>query len=546
VGSGRTPGRSQQVAFFGGDWRRTVERPIIVVFLLPPPSSRYFAVILIVAATGAFAPGCERHEALPAAVTMRIGVGEPAQGVRTVGMGSVISNLTSETWLYGKPDGHQSERVVSALKWDESQTLLHLTLRKDVYFHDGTLLTPAIAADSLRATVANARTEGAFGLLSVKSVSVKDDGVELLLSEPNAFVLADLATVNVGKPGMANVGTGPSNVGTGPFKLVNRDKQRAFLTAFPKYYRGQPALAGMQVVSYPTQRNAWAALMRGEIDMLYDVSRDASEFVKAQSTVRTYPFGRPYFIPLVFNVRHPILKRVEVRKAINEALDKVTLVHQGLRDQGRLADGPIWPEHWAQPKEIPRFTYDPESARRRLDAAGLNPPRTASGGMPVRFAFTCLLYAEDSRFERLAVLVQKQLADVGIDMKLTPVKRENLFARIASGDFDAFLFEMYGRSLSYAYEFWHSHDAAFSNTGYTSADATLDRMKAAKNEDEMRAGVAEFARVLYEDPPAAFIAWQQASRAVSTRFDVAAEPGRDILSKVWQWRLIDAFPQASR
>ena len=471
---------------------------------------------------------------------MRIGVGEPSRGSRALGVGSVINNLTSETWLYGKPDGHQAERVVSAFAWDESRTLLSLTLRKEVYFHDGTPLTPELAAESLRATVANARAEGAFGLLSVKAVTVTGpDTIELRLSAPNAFVLADLATANVGKPGAASVGTGP-------FKVVTRDQHQAVLTAFPQYYRGRPALAGINVVSYPTQRNAWAALMRGDIDMLYEVSRDAAEFVKAESTVRTYSFGRPYYIPLVFNVRHPILKRPEVRKAINEALDKGTLVHEGLRDQGRPADGPIWPEHWAQPKEVPRFTYDPESARRRLDAAGVIAPRTASGAMPIRFTFTCLLYAEDSRFERLAVLVQKQLADVGIDMKLTPVKREKMVALLSSGEFDAFLFEMYGRSLSYAYEFWHSHEPALIKSGYSGADAILDRMRAAKSEDDTRTAVGDFSRVLYDDPPAAFIAWQQASRAVSTRFDVAAEPDRDILSKVWQWRPADGGRQASR
>jgi peptide/nickel transport system substrate-binding protein len=467
---------------------------------------------------------------------MRIGVGEPAQGSRTVGVDSVIGNLTSETWLNGKPDGHQSERVVSSFRWDESGTVLHLTLRNDVYFHDGTLLTPEIAAESLRATVAS--SEGTFGLSRVKSVSVAGpDGVELRLSEPNPFILPDLAAVTVGNPRAGGASTGP-------FKLVARDPQQASLEAFPQYYRGRPPLKGIDVVSYPTQRKAWAALMRGDIDMLYDVSRDAAEFVRAESTVRTYTFDRAYYIHLGFNVRHPVLRRAEVRKAINEALDKPLLVHEGLRDQGKPADGPISSEHWAEPKDIPRFTYDPDSAQRRLDSAGLTAGRNAIGEMPMRFSFTCLLYFEDSRFERLALLVQKQLADIGIDMKLTPVKRENLVQRLSSGDFDAFLFEGYGRSLSYMYEFWHSHERI--NSGYSAADTTLDRMRMAKSDDDVRASVADLARILYDDPPAAFIAWQQASRAVSARFDVAAEAHRDILLNLWQWRQVEPTAQASK
>ena len=36
---------------------------------------------------------------------------------------------------------------------------------------------------------------------------------------------------------------------------------------------------------------------------------------RPKRTVKTYSFPRPYYIPLVFNVRHPVLKRTEVRRA---------------------------------------------------------------------------------------------------------------------------------------------------------------------------------------------------------------------------------------
>src|SRR4029453_11041783 len=106
------------------------------------------------------------------------------------------------------------------------------------------------------------------------------------------------------------------NIGTGPFRIVKQDASGAVLDAFPQYYRGRPAVAQIQVTKYPTERKAWAALMRSEIDMLHEVSRDAAEFVEAETTIKTYSFPRPYYIPLVFNVRHPILKNAEVRKAI--------------------------------------------------------------------------------------------------------------------------------------------------------------------------------------------------------------------------------------
>jgi peptide/nickel transport system substrate-binding protein len=202
--------------------------------------------------------------------------------------------------------------------------------------------------------------------------------------------------------------------------------------------------------------------------------------------------------------------------------------------RGRPADGPILPEHWAYSPPREPFVYDPAAAKARLDAAGFREHK-ASAGTPARLSFTCLVFSEDNRFERLALLVQKQLADVGIDMKLVPLRQRELVTRLAKGDFDAFLFEMAGRSLSWVYEFWHSKGAMI-NSGYHSADATLESIRLATTDDEVRTGVARLTQLMHDDPPAVFIAWQTTSRAVSTRFDVGAEANRDVLANVWQWR----------
>jgi hypothetical protein len=92
------------------------------------------------------------------------------------------------------------------------------------------------------------------------------------------------------------------------------------------------------------------------------------------------------------------------------------------------------------------------------------------------------------------------------------------------------------------YEFWHSHEQGRLNTGYRSADAVLDRIRRARTDDEVRKGTAELVQILHDDPPAAFLAWKTTSRAVSTNFDVAQEPGRDILSNIWKWRPAGAAP----
>jgi peptide/nickel transport system substrate-binding protein len=413
--------------------------------------------------------------------------------------------------------------------WDPDGLALHLRIRPGVLFHDGTPLTSDVAAQALRDAV-NGGTTLSLTDATVKSIEPDGaDGVVIRLKERNSFVPSELTSVTVARPGH-------KDVGTGPFKIVAREGITTKLAAFPQYYRGRPALAGIEITNYPTQRNAWTALMRGDIDMLYEVSRDAAEFVKAETTVRSYSFPRPYYNSLVFNVRRPVFKDPRVRQAINQALDREALIRDGMSGRGSVADGPVFPQHWAYTKPPRSFAYDPEAARALLDGAGY-PIRTESGkAIPFRFTFRCLAFADDPRFERLEVLLQKQLADVGIEMQLVPMPMSDMVKRLQSGDFDAYVFESAGRSLAWVYEFFRSHPGMPADTGYHTADPILDQVKAAQSDAEVKAAIAELTRVFYDDPPAAFLAWQEQTRAVSTRFDVAPEANRDILTNLWQWR----------
>ena len=504
------------------------------------PTLRYrFIVVTIVAAAGVCAPGCARQVPEPVQTALRIGIGAPPVPTPGSGAATVINSLVSDPWLTNKPDGHQSERIAKSWEWDESGTKLRLKLRNDVLFHDGTPLTAALGAEALRRTKANYIRE-AFSFRDITAIEpIGADVIEITLAAPNSFIVQDLSAVLVAKPKQPRVGTGP-------FRLVSQTDQEANLAAFPNYYRGHPAIAQVKVINYPTQRKTWAAMMRGDIDMLHEVSREAVEFVEAETSVNTYSFPRPYYIPLTFNIRHPVLRDVRVRRAINQAVDRTALVREGLRGRGSPSDGPISPLNWAYVPPARPFTYNPAAARTLLDEAGYPARPNREAAVPIRFAFKCLVFAEDPRFDRIALLVQRQLADVGIDMQLVPVPLVQIGVRAAAGDFEAFVLEMSGRSLSRVYEFWRSREGAMVDSGYMAADAVLDRIRAARTDDEVRAGAADLNRVMHDDPPAAFLVWQETSRAVLGTFDVIPEEKRDIFTNLWLWRPAAALKQARK
>ncbi len=129
-------------------------------------------------------------------------------------------------------------------------------------------------------------------------------------------------------------------------------------------------------------------------------------------------------MPIIFNVNHPVLGRREVRQAINEAIDRGAIVRTALNGRGQPADGPVWPNHWAYNSGSRSYTYNPDAARVRLDGAGFKVQDPGNGEMPRRFKFRCLFWREDAQFERIALVVQKQLFEIGIDVDMVPADPE--------------------------------------------------------------------------------------------------------------------------
>ena len=72
--------------------------------------------------------------------------------------------------------------------------------------------------------------------------------------------------------------------------------------------------------------------------------------------------------------------------------------------------------------------------------------------MPSRFRFKCLTVERNATFERIAVLLKKQLYDIGVDMEIETVSIDEFGARFKTGNYDAILAErITGRSLFWTY-----------------------------------------------------------------------------------------------
>jgi ABC-type transport system substrate-binding protein len=312
---------------------------------------------------------------------------------------------------------------------------------------------------------------------------------------------------------------------------------KARLAAFDDYYRGRPKIDFLEVEGFDEQRAAWAALMRGEIDAVHEISPTAIDFVQAegQTNLRTFPVLRPYFMQVLFNIKHPILKKAAVRQALSYAVDRQAIIDLALNRQGTVAEGPIWPSHWAYSTAQKTYTHNSEAATLRLDSAGLRMTGSSPAGqMPSRVRLRCLTLAKDDRYEKIALILQKQLYEIGVDLEIEVLPLKQLVERLSAGQFEMLLMERTsGRSLAWTYLTFHSsHNPA----GYKAADDILERLRETTAPAGVRTAVSDLQQIFYDDPPAIFILWPKIARVVRSTFEVEDEAGKDVMSSIWLWR----------
>ena len=472
-------------------------------------------VAVMAAAFAACSGDARQRGAADGPLEVRIGTFLAKGGVR-----GLVQILSAEPLVSVGWDGRPVFRLAESAAYSDEGRTLALHLRPKVKLHTGEALTAAIVRDLLAPQMLK-RAE------DVSSVAARDDRtIVFTLKRPYALRPIDFGAFNVDDDARPAVKTGP-------FKIVSLEPAPV-LERFTGYYLGVPLIERVEITQYPTHRAAWTAMLRGDVNFLHEVSRDAIDFLEAGGDIQAYRLLRPYTVPLVFNLRHPVLRRTDVRVAISEAIDRSEVVANGMRGHGEVAEGPFWPFHWAYSRGRYASPYNPEAAAVRLDAAGLPASKRHPDQTVSRFRFTCLLPAGDTRFERIALVAQRQLYAVGIDMELRPLPQAEFISRITRGDFEAFIFEMLmGRTLEYPYRFWHSKGAQ-ALSGYAAADAALDRMTRAQNDDDIRMAVADVMRILRADPPAVFMAIPREARAAEKRFLIPYEADQDVFGAFWQ------------
>lgn len=472
----------------------------------------------------------------PQASELRIGNPEGVVEGTNLGLRQLVEALSVESLTQLGNDGRPTPKLAESWWWEDAGRVLNVNLRPNIQFHDGTPLTAALAARVLSEAFARPSNRALFTSLNdVTAIhAVGDRQLRFELVQPSASLPEDLELpLSYGSP----------VVGTGPYKVVKDDAAGVVLERFPKYYLGTPTIARVVVKPFDTLRTAWTSLLRGDVDMVMDVPPDAVEFIR-NDEVGVVSFGRRYQYLVAFNSARAPLNSPVVRRALNAAVDRDALIRNVLQGHGVPSTGPLWPKHWAYSTSVTPYRFDPSLASSLLNSAGLRVDNSTVGPK-ARFHFTCLIPENFSVLERVALEVQKQLYDVGVDMRFEVVPSKEFDTRIREGRFEAILIDMLsGPTVGRSYMFWrsaHRGPRGLNVFGYENNDAErlFDVLRTSTNEIANQSAFVRLQQVLADDPPALFLAWNERSRAVRRDFQIIQDPRRDPsdpIYTIWRWR----------
>lgn len=336
-------------------------------------------------------------------------------------------------------------------------------LRKDVYFHTTDYFSPTrtFNADDVLFSIDRWRVIShpyhavsggqypyfqSLGLPStIKDVSrINGYRVEISLYKPDSSFLANLATdfsiilsaeyamklIEIGAP--SDLDKLP--IGTGPYKFVRyRKNQFIRYQRHHDYFLDTTGPENLVFDITPKSSLRVAKLITGECDAVAFPSQVDLEVIREREdlTLLEKPGLNVGF--WAFNTSKPPFDNPKVRRALALAIDKTSILEAVYLGQATRAKSLVPSASWAHQSNLQDIGYNPVTARKLLDEAGVPNDFTMNiWAMPVQRPY-------NPNAMKMAQLMSSYLAEVGVTVNIVSYDWTRFRANLTAGMHDSVL-----------------------------------------------------------------------------------------------------------
>lgn len=331
-------------------------------------------------------------------------------------------------------DGGIDYYMAESLDISEDGKTYTLKIRDDVNWSDGTPVTTKDIQFAIDfAILKNGRASvTSINGNPVEIQAVDDKTMTFTLPEPYAYYIVSLSSL-VPYPYHVFDGdaqkmlddvtyyTKPGFVTTGPYVVSEINEDSVVYTARDDYYRGTPSVKKVVMKVIGSGSTKAIAFENGEIDYMRLTTVDELEKYEAQSDkYNIYSFSEARLNYLQVNPYGPANLTDEQREALFYAINGDEVI-DGAYGSDKLATNPnslLTPDISLYDPETPDYVCDLEKAKELAKSSGLE-------GMTLTYIYN----ADRPNMEAVAVVLQQQLSQIGVNLQIEGMDSSSFFPR---------------------------------------------------------------------------------------------------------------------
>lgn len=429
------------------------------------------------------------------------------------------------------------------------ETTLEFKLRQGVMFHNGVEMTADDVVYTFNRIIQEnmieypeAHTSPRKGLIApLQSIEKTGDySVVMHFSAPWPPAMQLIVHQQIVPQGyLDEVGTQgfiENPIGTGPFKFVSAQPglEEVVLERFDDYYGGAPDLtpAGTACVSgalfrvIPEASTRVAALLAGEVDIIQAVPAELIETLSQTPgiQVKTAAGTQPKWMEM--NVSKPPFNDLNVRLAMNYAVDKDLIIEAIYGGRAVALPGPLSPYNNFANKSLTPYPYDPDKALELLAEAGWSDSNgdglLDKGGQTFSFTLDTL-----EEWRPLAEALADMYRNIGMDVSVRFWEYSVVRPQLLAGERLAYLDDWGDSAFDPVGHFeakWHGYTegstygrANFSTYNNESVNELIMLGETTADLAERQTIYDEAQQIVYDEAPAVFLVLPDEAEAASVR-----------------------------
>ncbi|MDL2205762.1 ABC transporter substrate-binding protein [Eubacteriales bacterium OttesenSCG-928-N13] len=392
-------------------------------------------------------------------------------------------------------------------RWEADGDTWTFTLRSNVYFQDGQLLTPEDVIASWQEIQRNSGSYW-YPLVSlIDSITVRDEstirvkGISgYMMLYAMSFPIVQRQSIEYAQP-----------IGTGPYVIAQYQTSTAVrLEPNPLWWKkSTDQIQSIVGLCYGTAKGAIQAMEMGEIDTL------ASEYPTASANRNlsdriTHDYSTLTYECIVPNLSNKLLRRFAVRQALMYAIDRSTLANTIYTGMVQESEVPVVPGTWLYEPQAAQYNYNPELALQILYDDGWSDPdgdgvlSKEIDGEIVPLSFKLMTYDRGTTSTRSEAItaIKAQLELVGVKVTTATFKLGEAYDRMNEGDFDLSLcaFEL-SEIPNLANLFSSTGKQNYSRYKETEMDKLLRTAYDARSADALQSAMSDVQLKIVEDLP---------------------------------------------